>query len=588
MLQRLNIGKRLGLAFGTLVTMSIGLVAVAAFGLGVAQKGLDGITGQLIPANAVTAGGKARLLESRAAHATLVAAHGDAAAMQKAKAEWDAAQQGIDQAMDDYAAFARTEEMKTKLQTFRGHIAAYREVVSPVAAKLLAGGYGGASEAATAMAASNKGYQPAIEMLATIESDLMVKGKAVFQKVDQAVSTIFAVLIGLCVLCSLAALALGWRITRSIVAPVREAATFADRMAAGDLSRAPEVRGDDEIAQLLRALGRMQQSLSGIVGQVRAAADSIQVASSEVATGNADLSTRTEQTASNLQQTASSMAQVTGTVRQSSESARMADQLAQSASGTASRGGDVVAQVVSTMNEINASSKRISDIIGTIDGIAFQTNILALNAAVEAARAGEQGRGFAVVASEVRSLAQRSAEAAREIKTLIGSSVERVETGSRLVGEAGSTMTEIVASVQRVTDIIGEISAAATEQSSGIGQVNSAVNELDRMTQQNAALVEESAAAAESLREQARRLAGVVSVFRLGDEPAAGPARAVPAPAPAPVRSRGPAAAPRATILPPAPAPAPAPARAPVPAPVPASVTAASADADADAEWQSF
>jgi methyl-accepting chemotaxis protein len=281
---------------------------------------------------------------------------------------------------------------------------------------------------------------------------------------------------------------------------------------------ARRVEGRDEAAELLRALSQMQESLRSIVGDVRGSADSIGTASREVASGNADLSTRTEQTASNLQQTASSMAQITATVRQSGDSAAQANQLAHSAASVAQRGGTVVAQVVATMDEINTSSKKIADIIGTIDGIAFQTNILALNAAVEAARAGEQGRGFAVVAAEVRSLAQRSAEAAREIKTLIGTSVDKVEAGSRLVGEAGSTMTEIVASVQRVTDIIGEISAAAGEQNQGIGQVNSAVNELDRMTQQNAALVEESAAAAESLREQAERLGNVVAAFQLGDD----------------------------------------------------------------------
>ena len=263
--------------------------------------------------------------------------------------------------------------------------------------------------------------------------------------------------------------------------------------------------------RLIDALQGVEQAIS----QVRASADSINTASAEIATGNQDLSTRTEQTASNLQQAASSMVQLTGTVKQSADSARQANQLASSAAEVAQRGGSVVAQVVSTMDEINTSSKKIADIIGVIDSIAFQTNILALNAAVEAARAGEQGRGFAVVASEVRSLAGRSAEAAREIKGLIGASVEKVDAGSRLVADAGQTMTEIVSSVQRVTDIIGEITAASSEQSDGIGQVNQAVSQLDQMTQQNAALVEQSAAAAESLREQAASLARVVGTFQL-------------------------------------------------------------------------
>jgi methyl-accepting chemotaxis protein len=254
--------------------------------------------------------------------------------------------------------------------------------------------------------------------------------------------------------------------------------------------------GKDETADLLRELAHMQHQLSALVGQVRKASDNIHTASNEVASGNADLSARTEQTASNLQQAASSMEQLTGTVKHSADAATQASQMAGSASEVARRGGEVVGQVVATMDEINHASRRIGDIIGVIDGIAFQTNILALNAAVEAARAGEQGRGFAVVAGEVRSLAGRSAEAAREIKALISASVEKVESGSRQVQDAGQTMNEIVASVQRVTDIIREISAAASEQSQGIGQVNASVGHLDQMTQQNAALVEQSAAAA--------------------------------------------------------------------------------------------
>jgi methyl-accepting chemotaxis protein len=248
---------------------------------------------------------------------------------------------------------------------------------------------------------------------------------------------------------------------------------------------------------------------------VRGVVDNISTASREIASGNADLSGRTEQAASNLEETASAMEELTSTVRHSADSAAQANQLASSAAQVAQQGGTVVTQVVDTMTAIHASSRKIGDIIGTIDGIAFQTNILALNAAVEAARAGEQGRGFAVVAGEVRTLAQRSAEAAREIKTLIGASVTQVEAGARLVEQAGGTMTEIVASVQRVTDIVGEISTAAVEQSQGIGQVNLAVADLDKMTQQNAALVEQSTAAAESLREQASRLSEVVSTFRL-------------------------------------------------------------------------
>jgi methyl-accepting chemotaxis protein len=301
----------------------------------------------------------------------------------------------------------------------------------------------------------------------------------------------------------------------NIAASLKQAKAAAQAIAAGELGTVRAAQGRDEFADLVADLGRADRSLREVIAGVKHAAESIATASSEIATGTQDLSSRTEQTASNLQQTASSMETLTGTVRHSADAAATAHQLASSAASVAQRGGSVVSEVVSTMDQINASSKKIGDIIGTIDGIAFQTNILALNAAVEAARAGEQGRGFAVVASEVRSLAQRSADAAREIKGLIGSSVDKVDAGARLVGDAGATMQEIVASVQRVNDIIHEISSAAGEQSQGIVEVSGAVTQLDRMTQQNAALVEQSAAAAESLREQAGRLAQVVGGFRI-------------------------------------------------------------------------
>jgi methyl-accepting chemotaxis protein len=289
----------------------------------------------------------------------------------------------------------------------------------------------------------------------------------------------------------------------------------ARRIADGDLTAEVDVKGRDEVAQLLSAVQTMQQQLQRTVSDIQLSSESIRVASGEIATGNQDLSARTEQQAASLQQTAASMGQMTDTVGANAESARQARQLASDASLVAAHGGEVVGRVVATMGQIQASSKRIGDIIGVIDGIAFQTNILALNAAVEAARAGEQGRGFAVVASEVRSLAQRSAQAAREIKALIGASVETIDAGARLVDEAGSTMTSIVDKVRNVGQLIGEISDSSRAQSEGIGQVNSAVGQLDDMTQRNAALVEESAAAAESLKIQAARLADVVAVFRI-------------------------------------------------------------------------
>lgn len=318
---------------------------------------------------------------------------------------------------------------------------------------------------------------------------------------------------------SLATLMLGgglaWVMTRSVVQPLQKVVAVTQVIAQGDLSHRVDMDGRDEVSELCRSLEAMQVSLRGIVGDVRQSTDSIKVASEEVAMGGQDLSSRTEQAASNLEQTASTMEEISGTIRNTADAARTANQLAAGAAEAAERGGAVVSQVMTTMNEITHSSHRIADIISVIDGIAFQTNILALNAAVEAARAGEQGRGFAVVAGEVRALAQRAAGAAKEIKVLINASSERVDVGANLVNEAGASMNTIVDSVRRVADIISEITTASAEQSDGIGQVNAAVNHLDGMTQQNAALVEQSSAAAESLKDQAARLAHVVSVFKL-------------------------------------------------------------------------
>ena len=323
--------------------------------------------------------------------------------------------------------------------------------------------------------------------------------------------------------CLTAILAAGCAVlaTRAITRPLSEAVKIAQTVAAGDLTSRIDVKSKDETSQLLQALRDMNASLQHIVAQVRTGSDAIVTASSQIAGGNLDLSSRTEQQASSLEETASSMEELTSTVKQNGDNARQANQLAVSASDVASRGGEVVSQVVETMGSINESAKKIVDIIGVIDGIAFQTNILALNAAVEAARAGEQGKGFAVVATEVRNLAQRSASAAKEIKSLIGNSVEKVETGSKLVSQAGVTMDEIVSSVKRVTDIMGEIASASGEQEAGIGQINQAITEMDDVTQQNAALVEESAAAAASLQEQAANLAQVVSMFKVDGMPAA-------------------------------------------------------------------
>jgi methyl-accepting chemotaxis protein-1 (serine sensor receptor) len=329
----------------------------------------------------------------------------------------------------------------------------------------------------------------------------------------------------------------GFVFIRATIRPIQHAVDVAGAVAAGDLSVPVKVHGRDEISEVMASLREMQQRLAAVVGSVRQNADSVATASAQIAQGNLDLSSRTEEQASALEQTAASMEELASTVRQNADNARQANQMAAGASEVAQRGGAVVGQVVDTMAGITESSQRIAEIIGVIDGIAFQTNILALNAAVEAARAGEQGRGFAVVAGEVRSLAQRSAEAAKEIKSLISVSVERVGQGSELVDQAGKTMAEIVAAIRRVTDLMGEISAASTEQSAGVAQVGEAITQMDQATQQNAALVEESAAAAESLKVQAGQMVQTVSVFKLAAGAAGSPASPVAA---APARPAAP------------------------------------------------
>ncbi|MCP5271297.1 MAG: HAMP domain-containing protein [Burkholderiaceae bacterium] len=391
----------------------------------------------------------------------------------------------------------------------------HREDDAALRSALLAGAADDAERQVLSQAAA--ATEPAAR-LAAADAFVTLQRDRMRQMQDEAAAnrmrTVWGVLALMAVIVGVSALGSAF-LVRTVCRPLMALRTLAERIGHGDLAAPVDTNRADEIGDLQRSIAEMRDALRRVVGDVQAAAEQVRLASTEVAAGNTDLSARTELTASRLQQTASAMAQITQTVHQASDAAAQASTLATAASGSAQRGGSVVAQVVSTMDTIHASSRRIADIIGTVDGIAFQTNILALNAAVEAARAGEQGRGFAVVAGEVRTLAQRSAAAAREIKALIGSNVESVEAGATLVKDAGQTMQDIVDGVQRVTAIVGEISATSGAQRGDIGAVHDAVGELDGMTQQNAALVEQSAAAAESLRTQAARLTEIVSAFRL-------------------------------------------------------------------------
>ncbi len=464
-------------------------------------------------------------------------------------------------AVDGLQKLAQAPEEAKAMSALRSTADAYLAA----SAKALAAGADGASWAA-ATASALQAFDAAAEAMHSLQSqqELTLRSKMISDRLKSTYA-VLAVVIVVGIAISISTVYL----VRTIINPVKSAIGLAEHIAEGDLTREVRVDRGDELGALQQALASMREELADMVKQAHEGADSVQTAAAEIASGNMDLSQRTETTAAHVQQTNSAINDLGVAVKHSAESASTANQLAQSAASVAQRGGEVVGQVVSTMQDINNSSKKISDIIGVIDGIAFQTNILALNAAVEAARAGEQGRGFAVVASEVRSLASRSAEAAREIKSLIGASVERVEAGTRLVADAGSTMTELVGNVKRVSDVISEISASTAEQNQHLVGVATSMTQLDQMSQSNAALVEEGAAAAESLKDQAVKLHKLVSRYRVaGVTPKrAAPAAdhgisAIKAPAPArPAPSKAPTARPAAKAAPtPSPAPTPAPA----------------------------
>lgn len=521
----LKIGVRLGLAFAVILALMASMIVIGVWRLQeVAQATVhmeeaatkERLTHQWYLGNIANAVRTAARVRSN-----------DAEVQKQFQTEMEAQSLEITKLQNQIVELIHSDEGKKLMSVVGEKRTAYMDVRKDVF-KLKAEGNPAAEAAAkklieTKMDPALLSYNQSVQAVVEFQQTIFLKAKA---EVDELYASGRTVLIALGTMALILSAILAWLLSRSITRPLDYAVSVARTVASGDLRNKIQSSSNDETGQLLHALRDMNDGLVKSVSQVRTGIDTIATASSQIAAGNLDLSSRTEEQASSLEETASSMEELTSTVKQNADNARQANQLAVSASGVAEKGGAVVSRVVDTMEDINASAKKIVDIIGVIDGIAFQTNILALNAAVEAARAGEQGRGFAVVASEVRNLAQRSAAAAKEIKTLIGDSVDKVELGSKLVEEAGVTMDEVVQSVRHVTDIMSEIMAASQEQSAGIEQVNQAIGQMDQVTQQNAALVEEAAAAAESLNEQAAKLAEAVSVFKLdGSAVAVAPVR---------------------------------------------------------------
>ena len=513
----MKIGARLGAGFGMVLLLMVVLIATGLLRL----DKIGALSESIIQSDWAKADAIATLRSTTRSNAALVLElfiHEDGAHSNAIHAEIDANKITITKSLEVLDQLVHTPKGLSLLATLKQQRKAYVASFSQADKLLMAGQREAAAEHVrkdTLPALAS--LQATVNTLNDLQRGMVLQGG---EQIQQNISLANIMMSGLGAAAVLLGVLFAWYVTRSITAPLAYALTVARAVAAGDLSSKIVADGKDETGQLLQALREMNDNLAALVGQVRGGTGAIAVASSEIASGNADLSARTEAQASALEETASSMIEMTGTVRSNSDNARQADQLARSAAAVAQRGGTAMAQVIGTMDAINSSSKKIVDIIGVIDGIAFQTNILALNAAVEAARAGEQGRGFAVVATEVRNLAQRSSAAAREIKALIADSVSQVDQGARLVSQAGSTMDEVVASVGRVSAIVGEISTANHEQSEGIEQINAAIMQMDQTTQQNAALVEQAAAAAAAMHDQAGELETLVSQFKLDGQQA--------------------------------------------------------------------
>ena len=511
----LSIRTRLRGAFGLLLVLLIGVASAGWFGIASVRNSMDLLNGVQSLRDRTNLALRA-VLHARVAEQAMLANNLDTAAIAKHKQLWDAALGDSRRELLEVRNRSDSSRVHEGIDALTRYIDVYQSAFEVFYKNLADSRFPDAKEAVEAMGPVDKAVG-AIEVgFAAHEESMDVVAGTIQSDASRLVAKVGAVLGVALAVAMVSGVVVALTVTRSIVKPLSEAQAQATRIAAGDLTQdVCGVRGNDEAAQTLQSLQQMTEALRRLVGEVRDSAESIQTSSHEVAAGSLDLSQRTERAAASLQQTTGAIGVLTGNVRQSAESASTANDLASSAAAVAQRGGEVVAQVMATMDEIQASSRKIADITGVIDGIAFQTNILALNAAVEAARAGEHGRGFAVVAGDVRSLAQRSAAAAHEIKDLIGSSVERVDLGSRLVKDAGSTMSEIVTSAQKVCHTVEGITSAVIEQSTGIGQVHGTVHQLDEMTQQNAAMVEQSAAAVDALKGQAGRLVSAVASFRL-------------------------------------------------------------------------